>query len=973
MTGYEPECGNGMDEKQILLALSNSDDVGVWEWDLKSDVITVKGSLRGRYDTVGDTLSGPSAEVLSRIMEEDAGVLQSAVQKAIETGEQFSVVYRVLRPDGTTVFSNTQGRCTFGANGEAVSVSGITVDVTAQKAAERALTESEERFRAMTNAIDQMVWSTTADGLYDFYNDRWYDFTGMPRKSAVGREWHQVLHPDDRASAQAAWQKSLRTGDPYDFQYRLKHHIGHYRWVAARAQPTQDSSGKIVRWYGSCTDIHEIKLEEHRRRFLLDLNDQLRSTSSALDATMTASRAIGEFINVPRVGYGDIDGTGETVTVERDWTTGEAFSLAGESRILDGFGPAVIEVLKAGETLVVTDCYQDARAGDRFAPTWDSIGCRALIVVPILRAGLLKAIFYLHDPKPRKWTKEDIALAEDVTQRTFAYVERLRAEQEILKLNATLELRVADEVAERTRAQDQLRQAQKMEALGNLTGGVAHDFNNLLHVVSGNLQLLTKEVAGNEKAERRISHALAGVNRGSKLASQLLAFGRRQALDPRPVNIGRLVRGMDELLQRSIGEGIEIETIVSGGLWNSFVDPTQIENALLNLAINARDAMDGSGKLTIEVGNANIDDTYARRHEDVRPGQYVALFVTDTGSGMSPELLTKVFEPFFSTKPVGKGSGLGLSMVYGFAKQTGGHVQIYSEVGQGTTVRMYLPRSMHEEAVEVERSDLPIVGGHETILVAEDDEGVRATVVEMLQELGYRVLKAADAAAALQVIESGVAIDLLFTDVVMPGPLKSVELARRAQERTPSIKVLFTSGYTENSIVHGGRLDDGVKLLSKPYTREQLAHKIRQSLDDRQQEIPHSRATNAQRTVTDPAAPSANKLKILVVEDDVLIRMSIIDMLDEIGHSSIETGSAEEALQVLERETIDVLLTDLGLPGMSGEIFARHVRQRWPKLSIVFATGMNKAPLLDNNSHTALLEKPFGTDNVRAAIDQSRV
>jgi PAS domain S-box-containing protein len=960
-----------MNEQQILQALSNSSDIGVWEWDLKTDVITVKGSLRGRYGNVGDTLSGPSAEVLSRVMKEDAGVLESAVQNAIETGEQFSVVYRVLRPNGTMVFSNTQGRCVYGTDRAALCVSGVTIDVTPQKAAERALIESEERFRAMTNAIDQMVWSTTADGLYDFYNDRWYDFTGMPRRSAVGREWHQVLHPDDRIDAQIAWQHSLRSGNPYDFQYRLKHHTGQYRWVAARAQPARDTLGGITRWYGSCTDIHEIKLEEQRRRFLLDLNDRLRSTPSALGATITASQAIGESLDVPRVGYGDINAAGDTVTVERDWTSNGAFSLAGESRILEGFGPAVIDVLKAGETLVVTDCYQDARAGDVFAATWDSIGCRALIVVPILRAGVLKAIFYLHDPKPREWTEEDVALAEDVTQRTFAYVERLRAEQEIIALNATLELRVADEVAERTRAQDQLRQAQKMEALGNLTGGVAHDFNNLLQVVSGNLQLLSKDVAGNERAERRIYNALAGVNKGSKLASQLLAFGRRQALDPRVMNIGRLVRGMEELLQRSIGEGIEIDTIVSGSLWNSLVDPTQLENALLNLAINARDAMEGFGKLTIEVGNAYIDDAHARQHDDVRPGQYVALSVIDTGSGMSPELQAKVFEPFFSTKPVGKGSGLGLSMVYGFAKQTGGHVRIDGQEGRGTTVRMYLPRSMEREDLEVEQNDLPIVGGQETILVAEDDEGVRTTVVEMLQEMGYCVLKAPDAAAALLVIESGITIDLLFTDVVMPGPLKSVDLARKAQERVPSTGVLFTSGYTENSIVHDGRLDEGVKLLSKPYTREQLAHKIRQSLDDRQRQIYRANVSDVRPTI-DTAKRSASPLNILIVEDDVLIRMSTVDMLNEIGHNSIEAGSAEEGLQALEREKLDIVLTDLGLPGMSGEVFAQLVRQRRPELPIIFATGMNSAPTLDDNSRTALLAKPFGIDEVRAAIEHSR-
>jgi PAS domain S-box-containing protein len=388
--------------------------------------------------------------------------------------------------------------------------------------------------------------------------------------------------------------------------------------------------------------------------------------------------------------------------------------------------------------------------------------------------------------------------------------------------------------AELSKAQEALKQSQKMEAIGNLTGGVAHDFNNLLQVVAGNLQLLAKDVGGNEKAERRIANALLGVNRGSKLASQLLAFGRRQPLDPKVVNLGRLLRNMEDMLQRAAGDGIEIETIVSGGLWNSLVDPTQIENALLNLTINARDAMEGYGKLTLEAGNSFIDDEYARRFDGVQPGQYVSVSLSDTGSGIAPELLEKVIEPFFSTKPEGKGTGLGLSMVYGFVKQSGGHVRIYSEVGEGTTVRMYLPRSDQREDIEVERTNVPIVGGKETILVAEDDEGVRATVVEMLLELGYAVLKASDASAALTIIESGAQIDLLFTDVVMPGPLRSADLAKRVKERMPNVGVLFTSGYTENSIVHGGRLDQGVQLLSKPYTREQLARKIRHVLDSRE-------------------------------------------------------------------------------------------------------------------------------------------
>ncbi|MCG5241250.1 response regulator [Azospirillum doebereinerae] len=532
--------------------------------------------------------------------------------------------------------------------------------------------------------------------------------------------------------------------------------------------------------------------------------------------------------------------------------------------------------------------------------------------------------------------------------------------------------REAAETLRRTEAA--LQQAQKMESIGQLTGGVAHDFNNLLQVVSGNLQLLMRDVAGNERAERRVSNALAGVGRGAKLASQLLAFGRRQALEPKVVNIGRFVTGMDDMLRRSIGEAIEVEVVVSGGLWNTLVDPVQVENALLNLAINARDAMDGDGRLTIEVGNAFLDDSYARNHADLVPGQYVMLAVTDTGSGMTPEVMAQVFEPFFSTKPEGKGTGLGLSMVYGFVKQSGGHVKLYSELGQGTTVKLYFPRVAQTEDVMAPLATGPATGGTETVLVAEDDEGVRATVVEMLGELGYRVLTAKDAAGALTVIESGVPIDLLFTDVVMPGPLRSPDLARKARERQPGIAVLFTSGYTENAIVHGGRLDAGVELLSKPYSREALARKLRHVLTNQaQRNQTMGYRTIANRTPPPPALPQDRpeeeaKLSVLLVEDDALIRMGASEMLQEFGHGVIEAESAEEALEALQTERVDVVVTDLGLPGLSGAAFAAKLRELRPGIGIVFATGKDEAPGLDGQGATRLLRKPYDGDGLVAAI-----
>jgi signal transduction histidine kinase/CheY-like chemotaxis protein len=515
--------------------------------------------------------------------------------------------------------------------------------------------------------------------------------------------------------------------------------------------------------------------------------------------------------------------------------------------------------------------------------------------------------------------------------------------------------------------QDQLRQAQKMDAIGKLTGGVAHDFNNLLQVISGNLQLLATDVSGNARAERRVANAMAGVDRGSRLAAQLLAFGRRQPLAPKVVNIGRFVREMDDLLRRSLGEAIEVETVIAGGLWNTQVDVGNVENALLNLAINARDAMGGQGRLTIEAGNTLLDEVYARAHGDLKPGQYVMLAVTDTGTGIAPDVLAQVFEPFFTTKPEGQGTGLGLSMVYGFVKQSGGHVKIYSEPGHGTTVKIYLPRSTQGEDRPVGMEDAGVRGGDETILVAEDDDDVRETVVVMLADLGYRVLRARDAESALSIIESGIAVDLLFTDVVMPGPMRSPELARKAAERQPGLAVLFTSGYTENAIVHGGRLDEGVELLSKPYTREALARRVRHVLAQRR----HANPQPAGVTLAAAAAPVPNApktLRVLVVEDDVLIRMSIAEMLESRGHTVFEAGDGNEAIRVHASEVIDVLLADVGLPGMSGVEVAQRMREAQPELPVLFATGDQTANGVVRDGRTAVIVKPYGVADLTDAI-----
>ncbi|WP_091907351.1 response regulator [Chitinasiproducens palmae] len=545
----------------------------------------------------------------------------------------------------------------------------------------------------------------------------------------------------------------------------------------------------------------------------------------------------------------------------------------------------------------------------------------------------------------------------------------VKALQEERERARTLTEQVEKALGERAVAEAQLQQSQRMEALGKLTGGVAHDFNNLLQVISGNLQLLTADVAGNERAEKRVQNGLAAVNRGAQLASQLLAFGRRQPLAPKVVNVGRFVRNIDDMLRRTLGDGVEVETIVAGGLWNTSIDPGQFENALLNLAINARDAMEGHGKLTVEVGNASLDSEYVRFHSDVLPGQYVMLAVSDDGCGMTPDIISHVFEPFFTTKPEGRGTGLGLSMVYGFVKQSGGHVKVYSEPGQGSTVRLYLPRAYAPEQPVAPVDTTAPVRGSETILVAEDDEAVRETVVAMLLDLGYQVLKASDAASALTIIDSGVNIDLLFSDVVMPGPLRSPELARRARERLPDIAVLFTSGYTENAIVHGGRLDAGVELLSKPYSREALSRKIRHVLNNRAQAKQAVSDVQGAWPVIPAVARRADVLTILFVEDDELIRENMAELVRIDGHAVIEAGNAAQALALLEQQAVDVLLTDVELPDLSGLDLARRARARLPGLGLVFATGHADVGHRDDAAiaDASLLRKPYS----RAALNEA--
>ncbi|MGE8185941.1 ATP-binding protein [Pseudomonas sp. NPDC086278] len=404
--------------------------------------------------------------------------------------------------------------------------------------------------------------------------------------------------------------------------------------------------------------------------------------------------------------------------------------------------------------------------------------------------------------------------------------ERKTAEESLLKFTRNLEQRVTDEVDARLAAEEQLRQSQKLEAIGGLTGGVAHDFNNLLQVIAGNLHLLARHEPDNANVQRRVSASIAAVERGAKLSSQLLAFARRQPLSPAVCSPQQIFEGLGELLQRALGETIQIDVRLPTEVWSINVDRNQLENAILNLAINARDAMHGEGTIDLSADNVALDRRFCAG-KGIVAGDYVRVAVADTGAGMSAEVLAQAFEPFFTTKADGQGTGLGLSMVFGFVKQSGGHIEIASEVGQGTRVQLYFPRSLRPVLSETPLQDGQYGGGHETILVVEDNEAVRSTAVELLSEEGYTILTAANGDAAMQMLLNGVAVDLIFTDVVMPGLIKSSELAAWAKVQQPPVAVLFTSGHTRDIISRNHQLSPDTFLLSKPYSPQALTQMVR--------------------------------------------------------------------------------------------------------------------------------------------------
>ena len=652
-------------------------------------------------------------------------------------------------------------------------------------------------FRLLADNIPTLCWIARGDGYIFWYNRRWHDYCGTTPAQMEGWGWQSVHDPAMLDAVMARWTSSIATGEPFEMTFPLRGADGTFRPFLTRIQPLRDASGEIVRWFGVNTDVSAQYLVE----------DKLRV----------------------------VQGRGQAVLASMN----EGFALLDrEFRILD-INDEGLRLDRRGRDEIVGRLHWDVWPGS----DGEAVG---QLYKRVAATGITETleIDYEWPHSGRAWVEvrafphpEGIAVFyRDIGDRKRAEGELRASEARLRDLNATLEDRVEQRTEELLRSEEALRQAQKMEAVGQLTGGIAHDFNNMLAVVMGSLDLLSRRMTAEDaRARRYIEAATEGARRAANLTQRLLAFSRQQPLKPEPIDVNRLVTGMSDLLLHSLGGAVQLETVLAGGLWPINADPNQLENVILNLAINGRDAMPDGGKMTVETQNAHLDSRYAAEEIGVAPGQYVMIALTDSGSGMPQDVIDKAFDPFFTTKEVGKGTGLGLSQVYGFVKQSGGHVRIYSEVGQGSTVKLYLPRLLgHKMASQLNDADvdLPLGDRNELILVVEDEPAVRQFSTDALGELGYRVLEADSGKAALLMLDEHPDIALMFTDIVMPE-MNGAKLAEVVRAKRPDLPILFTTGYTRNAVVHNGVLDPGVELIGKPFTIEELAARVRTILDSK--------------------------------------------------------------------------------------------------------------------------------------------
>lgn len=719
---------------------------------------------------------------------------------------------------------------------------------------------AERLQQILDSAVDTGVITLEQDGAISGWSRGAEALLGWTQDEMLGKTLIEIFPPEEGAAAVLATElaDARSKGKGSGEGWRLKKGGGRI-WAVGETTPMLDDERNLIGFVKILRDRTEqreteIALRERTRALeLLNRASAALARENNLEAVVQLVTDAGVELTAAQFGaffYNVINSAGESYMLYTlSGVPREAFSKFPMPRNTAVFAPTFL-----GEGIVRSDdITKDSRYGKnepRHGMPEGHLPVRSYLAVPVIsRTGeVIGGLFFGHS---------DVAVFNEVSESGLAGLageaavaidntrlveaarrelhERRRAEDALKELNANLERLVQEKTDELSRNAEALRQAQKMEAVGQLTGGVAHDFNNLLQIIVGNLDTLSRNLppeAG--RLRRAASQAMNGARRAAALTQRLLAFARRQALDPKPIDANSLIRGISELLHRTLGEIYQIEIVLAGGLWKAEADPNELESALLNLAINARDAMPDGGKLTLETYNAHLDEAYASAHAEVIPGQYVVISVSDTGTGMDTETLSRVFEPFFTTKEQGKGTGLGLSQVYGFVKQSKGHVKIYSEVGEGTTVKIYLPRLLAEGAIDevMESPAIPEAAAGEVVLVIEDDPDVRAYSVESLRELGYQVLEAKDGPTALQAISDiGGKVDLIFSDVVLPGGMSGAEVVAKAREMYPGMKALFTTGYSRNAIVHHGRLDKGVHLLPKPFSFEDLAVRVRDVLD----------------------------------------------------------------------------------------------------------------------------------------------
>jgi signal transduction histidine kinase/CheY-like chemotaxis protein/PAS domain-containing protein len=728
--------------------------------------------------------------------------------------------------------------------GQPVGVMALVVETTGKVQAQRSLRSERESFaRLFEQAPSFMALLAGPEHRIELANPNYLKLVG--HRKLVGLTIAQAL-PDAAAQGYVALLDAVYASGVAYTAYAAKYAVQVTpggpivdRYVDFVFQPIVGASGEVTGIFVEGIDVTPRIASERRTVALSRLSESFLGLTSEAELGFVASQLLGEMLNVSRVGFGTIDPVEETLHVVRDWTAPGVQSLAGVVKLRE-YG-SFIDSLKRDEFIHIADVRLDARTRDA-SDALEGRSARSFVNVPVVERGELVAVLYVNHASVSDWSADDLAFIREVARRTRGAIERNRvdtalrqSEAALREANETLEAKVERRTHELIEVEAKFRQSQKMEAIGQLTGGIAHDFNNLLAGISSTLQVLQRRLNEGkaDDAERYIGIGRDAVRRAAALTHRLLAFSRRQTLDPKPTDVNRLISGLEEMIRRTVGPSVSVEVVGAGGLWVTRVDGPQLENALLNLCINGRDAMlpDG-GRLTLETANRWLDDR-AAAERDLPAGQYISICVTDTGTGMTPDVASRAFDPFFTTKPTGLGTGLGLSMVYGFVRQSGGQVRIYSELGTGTTMCMYLPRFLGEASELVVANDASAdeAAHGESVLLIEDEEAIRTLVAEELRELGYRVLTAVDGPSGLVILRSATRIDLLMTDVGLPGGLNGRQVADAARETRPQLKVLFITGYAENAAVGNGLLEHGMEVITKPFDLAVLANKIRGILE----------------------------------------------------------------------------------------------------------------------------------------------